>query len=76
MVAALQKKKLKKQYVKAERCAASKSIIVRNIGKEAFRDPEMLTMYFENPRYGGGGIEDVKLLGPNEAMITFKDYTS
>lgn len=75
MVAALQRKKLLKQHsIKAERCAASKSIIVRNIGNKAFCDADALQMYFENARYGGGEAEDVKLLGPNEGLVTFKDY--
>ena len=77
MVTALESKKLLKQHVlKAERCAASKSIIVRNIGKEAFRDGDALQMYFENARNGGGEVEDVKLLGHDKALITFKDYKS
>ena len=64
MVTALQSKKLLKQHVlKAERCAASKSIIVRNIGNKSFRNADTLQMYFESARSGGDEVEDVKLLG-------------
>lgn len=75
MIGKVQSKPLKRgcSPCVVERCEVNRSIIVSNITKEAFCTEDGLETYFEGNRAGGGEIDDIKMLGRNKAIITFKD---
>lgn len=67
---------MKGSYIQAEIYKAPSCILVQNIDPKRY-DKEIIALYFEHPKSGGGEgeVQDVELLGNGEAVVTFKDPT-
>ena len=69
----IQSKKLKKNSFTAELVKVCSTILVNSIeiGND---DEEIIKMYFESKKSGGGTVESVCLLGNAKATVTFQDH--
>ena len=74
LIAKIRGGKLKEFNIQAELYKAPSSIHAQCIDPSLCKK-EIISMYFESSRSGGGRVKDVQLLGNGEAIITFEDPT-
>ena len=70
IIAEIQKKKVKNQFLKAKICSCHPVIRIQNLQEDV--DEDFMRGYFENKRSGGGKIETIELF-LREAVVKFCD---
>lgn len=67
----IQNQKVKKVTFTAELVKVSGAILVDNVG---YMDEDLIKLYFESAKSGGGDVEKVDVISNQKAIVTFKDH--